>query len=318
MSEVPLVSVLISAYNPGEYFRPSLDSILAQSHRNIEVLVIDDGGTDGAVEVHRESITDDRVRWFRQENSGKSVALNFALNEIHGTFYAIHDADDISHPDRIMKLLQVFEDNSDVAAVFSGYDLLLGGRCVAPRFRAKDREECRADVDQFRMPSHDPTVMYRVDAVCGELYEPALRIGQGYDHILRVGEQHPMMVVGECLYSYRVTTTSNTKRDPSTRVRMIAEVYRRAHERRGLPTPSIGQSETRRWGRADNNLAALFIESVLDLRSAGRLVAAVRTGIECVCLRVFDPHHYKALVYAMIPGPLIRLVRARAANRARE
>jgi len=300
-----LVSVLISAYNSGRYFRASLKSVLAQTHRDLEVLVIDDGSTDGAVDRAKDELTDDRIKWVRQENSGKSVALNLALRELRGAYYAIHDADDLMHPERIAKQAAALDENPDLAAVFCGHELLINGKPVAPRFRAKDREACREHIEQFRMPAHDPTVMFRVEMVRGMEYEPALRVGQGYDYILRVGEQHPMIVLGECLYCYRVSAGSNTRTGVERRQEFVRRVLERAASRRNRPVPDLPGPR----GSRDNNLAAHFMESVVDLRAAGRWWAAVVTALRCIRLGPVDPHYYKAIAYALMPAALRRRLR---------
>src|SRR5688572_5582249 len=85
----PLVSVIICTYNAGNYLRDSITSVLSQTHRNLEILIVDDGSTDGSVEAAHDAINDERVRWLRQDNAGKPVALNRALNEVRGEYYAI-------------------------------------------------------------------------------------------------------------------------------------------------------------------------------------------------------------------------------------
>ena len=101
----PLVTVIICVYNAGEFFRPSLASILKQTYTKLDIIVIDDGSTDGCIESASDLLADSRVRLFRQANATKPVALNRALDEFRGEFYAIHDADDISYPTRIEKQL---------------------------------------------------------------------------------------------------------------------------------------------------------------------------------------------------------------------
>src|SRR5690606_34267284 len=164
-------------------------------------------------------------------------------------------------------------------------------------------------IDAFRMPDHDPTVMYRRALVADIEYEPALRIGQGFDHILRVGERHPMIVLGECLYSYRVARRSNTTRSVELREEMVREVMRRACRRRGLPLPDTTRLPRGRNRRSDNNLAAHFMESALDQARNGRRVEAIRTGFQCVALHPVDPHYYRALSYATLPMPLVKRMR---------
>src|SRR5688500_14562217 len=141
MTEPPLVSVVICVYNARAYLRDAVTSVLEQTLGNLEILIIDDGSTDGCVEMLAD-LSDPRIRVLRQENQGKPVALNRALNEMRGEFYAIQDADDLSHPQRIERQLRCMLGNSDLAAVFCGNDLIVGEERLAPRFGAKTREQC--------------------------------------------------------------------------------------------------------------------------------------------------------------------------------
>jgi hypothetical protein len=201
----------------------------------------------------------------------------------------------------------------EVAGVFSGHNILFNGRCLAPQFREKGVSECKANIDHFQMPAHDPTAMYRMSMVKGIPYGPTLGIADGLDYTLRVGEQFPLRVVGECLYSYRVHLSSITKRDPSRRDRMVEIVLRRACERRGVPyEEAVLTHAVRRRGkhqRADNNLAADFIESVLDQRRAGMRGQAIATGCTCSCLHPLEMHYHKALVYAFAPMSIVHWLR---------
>lgn len=309
MSE-PVVSIVISAYNAGPHLADTLACCLAQSYRAVEIVLVDDGSTDGSVE-RLAPADDSRLHLLRQENAGKSVALNRALEVARGDYYCILDADDLMHADRVARQVEALEANPDLAAVFCGHELILDGRRVAPLAREKGREACGRDIDAFRIPAHDPTVMFRRSMVSGIRYDPDLRIGQGYDYILRVGETRPMMVLGECLYSYRVHRGSNTRRRPEERLEYIRRVIDRARERRGSPGAAAkpGKRSLRGRSLADNNLAAHFMESVVDLRRRGRWRAAIRTGLTCSMLSPLTPHYHKALAYAIIPATLRRLIR---------
>jgi glycosyltransferase involved in cell wall biosynthesis len=314
-SRAPVVSIVICVYNGGPHLRSSVQSALSQTHPAIEVLLIDDGSTDGAVDALAD-IDDPRLRIVRQANAGKPAALNRALDEIRGDYYAIQDADDLSHPDRIARLLERIEADPGMAAVFSGYELILDGRRVAPRFRDKSPEECRRDVQAYAMPAHDPTAMYRVSAVRDLRYATDLPMAEGYDYILRVGERHRMSVVGASLYGYRVhSSDTNTTRDPSGRIRQVHAVHARARARRGPGAPGPPAAGARpvrsRHAAADNNLAAHFMESVIDQRRAGMRVGALGTGLACSRLHPLDPHYQKPLLYALMPLALLRRVRRR-------
>jgi len=95
-----MISVVITAFNSERFIRKSVDSILAQSHADIECIVVDDGSTDGTVDRLRE-IGDPRLRVVSEGRLGRGRALNLGLENAGGEYVAIQDADDISHPNRL-------------------------------------------------------------------------------------------------------------------------------------------------------------------------------------------------------------------------
>jgi len=311
----PLVSVLIPVYNAGDYLRSSVESILSQTFSNLEIFIIDDGSTDGCM-ASIANLKDPRMRVISQENCGKAVALNRALKELSGEFYAIHDADDISYPHRIERQVDCTLENPQVAAVFTGHDIILDGRRLAPRFSAKSVEQCRQDIEQMRMPAHDPTGMFRMSMVSDLRYEPTLRVGQGWDYILRVGERHPMMVIGECLYSYRNHFDSNTRQDWARRERKVRDVLKLVCRRRGLNIDEYFPSESALSAivlhrEQETGVVPHFMESVLDLRHAGRVWESLKTAFACLRLHPCDPYYYKPLVYLVVPMAVIQCYRSR-------
>jgi len=310
----PLVSILISVYNVGGYLRPSVQSILSQTYSNLEIIVINDGSTDGCLDTIAD-LKDPRIRVIVQENCGKAVALNRALQELSGTFYAIQDADDISYPQRIERQVDCMLENSKLAAVFTGHDIILDGRRLAPRFAAKNIQQCHRDIEEFRMPAHDPTGMFRMSMVSDLRYEPTLRVGQGWDYILRVGERHPMMVIGKCLYSYRNHFDSNTRQDWARRERKVRDVLKLACRRRGLNIDEYFPSESAPSAivlhrEQETGVVPHFMESVLDLRHADRKMEALKTAFACLRLHPYDPYYYKPLAYFLAPLALVRYYRS--------
>jgi len=314
MKARPFVSILIPVYNAGEYLRPSIQSIISQTYSNLEILIINDGSTDGCIDLIAD-FNDSRIRVITQKNAGKSVALNHALQELSGEFYAIQDADDISYPHRIERQVQCMLENPKLAGVFSGHDIILGRQRIAPTFSGKSIDECRHGIEQFRMPAHDATPMFRVSLVRKFCYEPTLKIGQGFDYILRVGENHPMLLLGECLYSYRVHFDSTIRQNVLQRKQMIKKVLERACERRGLnPSDCLSVNSERisrfRHREMETHIVPHFMESVLDLRRAGRNREALKTAFACLRLHPWDPYYYKPLAYFLAPLALINYYRS--------
>ncbi|OUP38143.1 glycosyltransferase family 2 protein [Olsenella sp. An188] len=102
MSDEKLVSVIIPTYNRANTISESIQSVLAQTYRNLEILVIDDGSTDNTCEVVK-SIRDSRVRYERQDNAGACSARNAGINLASGDYIAFQDSDDLWESDKLMR-----------------------------------------------------------------------------------------------------------------------------------------------------------------------------------------------------------------------
>jgi glycosyltransferase involved in cell wall biosynthesis len=128
-----LVTVVMTTYNAESTIQYSLGSVLAQSHRNLEVIVVDDGSTDNTVRLVDEfAIRDDRVtRMSTEHNSGTYAAKNLGLSRSTGKYFTCHDSDDWAHPRRIERHLDMMLAHPEVRATRSAW------------FRASDRLEVR-------------------------------------------------------------------------------------------------------------------------------------------------------------------------------
>ncbi|MEM7624106.1 MAG: glycosyltransferase family A protein [Planctomycetota bacterium] len=317
----PRVSVLMCAYNAEPYLADAVRAVLGQTMSDFELIIIDDGSTDTSATT-LDRFDDSRIRRFHQNNQGKPAAMNRAIDEARGEYLAVQDADDLCHPERLVRQMAYLEAHPRCAAVFCGHHLIINGRVTAPRCRAKSATACHEDVKAFRMPAHDPTVMYRAAMLGGQRYEPTLPLGEGHDYILRLGERHDLAVIGECLYGYRITLESITKRDPHLRQACVRRVLQRACNRRGLDLealfpPHWFEVDEHDRRSHDNNLIAHFIESVDDQRHRGAWAAATRTAIRCARLHPLDFRYYRPLVQALAPTSLIAEAR-RARDRHRE
>jgi hypothetical protein len=150
-------------------------------------------------------------------------------------------------------------------------------------------------------------------------YEPALPIGEGLDYILRVGERWPMIVLGECLYSYRIHKASLTNTNAERRLGLVREALRLACSRRGVNFahhfPHLqGRLPIQDHRERDNGLAAHYMDSVCSLRRVGRWKEALRTGWQCLRLHPTHGHYYKAMAYALVPLWALQYLRRRAST----
>jgi glycosyltransferase involved in cell wall biosynthesis len=117
---LPAVSVIMAVYNGSPHLRASIESILGQTLSDFELLIVDDGSTDGSEDTVDEFANrDERIRVFHQSNQGPAVARNRALSHASGQYIAIMDADDISLPSRLEQQFQFLEENPDVGVAGS-------------------------------------------------------------------------------------------------------------------------------------------------------------------------------------------------------
>ena len=100
-----LVSVVIPVYNCEQYIAECIDSVLGQTYENFEIIIIDDGSSDDSVKIVSE-YDNDRIKLFRQNNSGSAVARNCGVEQASGIWIAFLDADDTWLPDKLQKQLE--------------------------------------------------------------------------------------------------------------------------------------------------------------------------------------------------------------------
>jgi hypothetical protein len=118
-----LVTVVVPAYNAARTIGETLRSVRGQSHRNLEILVVDDGATDETAEIVRaHAVEDSRVRLLTQSNAGVAAARNRGIAEARGEFVATVDADDLWRWDKVERQLIAFAEAGDsVGLVYSWY-----------------------------------------------------------------------------------------------------------------------------------------------------------------------------------------------------
>jgi glycosyltransferase involved in cell wall biosynthesis len=104
----PTISVLLPVYNGQAYLKQAIDSILNQSYQDFELVIVNDGSSDGSLELIN-SYADKRIVLINQDNAGLPGALNRAINEAKGQYLARHDQDDVSLPTRFEKQLRLME-----------------------------------------------------------------------------------------------------------------------------------------------------------------------------------------------------------------
>ncbi|MFM7457050.1 MAG: glycosyltransferase [bacterium] len=120
MQTAPLISIVIPSYNQAKYIAYNLDSILAQTYRNFEIIFIDDGSKDNTAEILKSySEKDSRIKYFYQNNSERAVARSHGISKASGKYICLVDSDDTWLPHKLETQLAVMENDPEIILCYA-------------------------------------------------------------------------------------------------------------------------------------------------------------------------------------------------------
>ena len=124
--------MIIPSFNAAKYITEAVDSVLAQTHKPLEIIVVDDGSSDNTKEVLKPFIESRKIKYFYRENKGPGAARNRGIKESNGDLIAFLDSDDVWLPEKLEKQLKLFQ-NPETVLVYSDMEML-GGDDSGKRF----------------------------------------------------------------------------------------------------------------------------------------------------------------------------------------
>jgi glycosyltransferase involved in cell wall biosynthesis len=207
-----LVSVVIPCFNHGQFLGNAIESVLAQTYENFEIIVVDDGSTDDTADVAKRYPS---VKYIRQQNTGRSAARNAGLQQSRGEFVAFLDADDRFLAHALRTGADCLAQHPECAFV-SGHCRVIdttGSVLAAPRQRCVPRDHY---IELLRGGTYiwcPASVLYRrrvFDFVHG--FDPAVVPVEDYDLYLRITKDFPVHCHAQVIAEYR-QHSSNTSRD---------------------------------------------------------------------------------------------------------
>lgn len=313
----PTIAFLVSAFNAEAYIRDAVSSALDQANANVSVWVLDDGSTDATASELSE-IDDPRLHVIRRPNRGKAASMNELL-ELCGTeYFAMQDADDLSVSNRAQIAIDHLERDPELAMVLSGYEAFIDDRRRYRISRAIPPEEVARIITRFSVPSHDPTMVGRVDIARSVGFNPRFRIGQGIDFIWRVGEQHRVAVIPDVLYRYRVHEGSTTHRGSTDLTRSLAGVTAEAVARRTGRVMTVEEVIEQFEIRHDpaNNMYGIYTLAVRSALTNGDRREAIRVGLHAARRVRLGPRYLRPLLLALVGERVDRWRRSLRRTRA--
>ena len=201
---MPKASVVMSTYNtPEKYLREAIESILIQTFKDFELIIIDDGSDQNDSMIASE-FKDNRIIVLKNEkNSGLAYSLNRGLNQAKGEYIVRMDSDDIAVPDRLEKQITYMEEHKDID-ILSARAECFGSRTGMPIIDYGDDDYVKAVLFFADVILH-PTVVMRTSSLkkYGLMYNENLRRAQDYDLWSRASEHCRFYIMPDKLLNYR-------------------------------------------------------------------------------------------------------------------
>lgn len=239
--QAPRVSVVIPAYNAERCIGEAIQSVLKQSYREWEVVVVDDGSTDRTSEV--VAGFGERVRYLRQTNAGAAAARNAGIREARGELIAFLDADDVWLPDKLQLQVAYLDAHPETALVYADVQMQREDGRLLPSYLAEKKHAGSgrifdAVVQEYFI--HTSSTLIRrscLEEVGG--FDPALKTAEDRDLWLRLAYRWPVGLVEQPLALVRRSpgSLSNLEFSSARRVQMFEKALRTFPE---LPERSRG------------------------------------------------------------------------------
>lgn len=206
------VSAIVPAYNAMKYLPESLDSILAQTYPNFEVIIVNDGSTDNLIEWVSQ-LTDPRVKLISQENRGLAGARNTGLNNARGEYIAYLDADDLWDPTKLAKQVEVLEQNLEVGLVYTWIERINEqGKSIGKPFKINLEGDIWEKLTENNVIAPSSAMIRRSCFEKVGMFDASLQaFGEDWDMWLRIAACYSIRVIPETLCSYRECPTSASK-----------------------------------------------------------------------------------------------------------
>lgn len=232
-----MVSVVVPAYNRRNYIAQAIDSVLAQSYDNFEIIVVDDGSTDGTFEILDDYFNAGKIKLFFHEkraNKGQSASINLGLKAVRGEFVAILDSDDYWDFNKLDIQVEFLNSNMDVGLIYSnGYAVNESGDKLYSIHSSDHVEPCDPNsvlLDCYlALPVNSLVRRSVYDKVGG--FDETFRAAQDHDMLIRMAEVTQFAYIPDFLWYYRKHGDSISVKKRELRWITGFEILRRAKAR---------------------------------------------------------------------------------------
>ena len=238
MKNPPLLSAIVTVFNGERHLSETIQSLLSQTYNDFEIVIVNDGSTDGTGAIIQQfAARDSRIRFVDSPHVGRAEALNVGCRLAQGKFVAILDADDIALPDRFACQMSFFEEHPSVALLGTGVRKITSdGRCFATVTFPTQNDEIKRSLIKEGCLAHSTIVMLKSAVFDVGAYRRAFPPAEDYDLWLRIAERYEMANLPQALVKYRVhpDQVSSTRLEKHTLSVLGAQVAARSRREKGF------------------------------------------------------------------------------------
>ncbi|MCK4735030.1 MAG: glycosyltransferase [Methanophagales archaeon] len=228
------VSIIIPVYNGERYISEAIDSVLNQTYRDFEIIVIDDGSKDNTSNILR--MYGEKIRWKSQENKGPASAKKIGTSMTEGEYITYLDSDDMFLPDKLKQQVDYLDKHPEVGLVYSDYYQ------VDEKGKITKLISCNKKNVPLIQQNYVPTSGVMCRRECFDnvgVFDESLGGDYDWDMWLRISEKYPIYCIPKPLFKYRVhgeniSLTRPNRLDYERKVKIL--LLEKAYQRRGKPS----------------------------------------------------------------------------------
>lgn len=236
MADTPIFSVLMPVFNSEQFVADAIKSILKQSFKDFEFLILDDASTDKSFEIIKDfENKDPRIKVFQNEkNLGVVESRNKLINLSKGRYIAWIDSDDIALENRFEKQIKFLEEHSEIGMV-GAYPVIIdeNGRKTGKWWFETDPQKLKIELF-FHSPFLSSSVVIRKSALPQNFYDSKFPVAEDFDLYSKISEHSEITNIPEILVEYRINSKGLSKSNTEKMEQLSVHVIKEHAERLGI------------------------------------------------------------------------------------
>jgi glycosyltransferase involved in cell wall biosynthesis len=216
------ITVLMTTYNCRQYIPQAIKSVLNQTYKNFELLIIDDGSTDSTQQIVKR-VNDEKIRYIKSNRIGRSSALNLGLKEARYDLISFCDADDIIHPHKIEKQLKLCKNENEL--IFTDSAFFINDKIL---YKLRIQNDLNIIKRKVALHGHlGPSVLFNRKFILENGgFNSELLAFEDYDLWLRILNKSKIIIVPEVLYFQRLRKNSLSTTQTMKKKHLIYEIQK--------------------------------------------------------------------------------------------